>query len=572
MFAVIVLDEFEKAAGNIYQRFLQVFDEGLLINGNDEQVNLRNAIFILTSNFGARLIEHGRLGFAANETVEARERRVLSETEAYFTPEFMNRMDAVCIFHPLNRAIMADIARREIGDLLRRDGILRRKVDVEIDDEVIDHVVALGYSPHYGARYLKRQIEKIITYPVARELNARPAGEAGGSIRLYLKQGRVASAFLTSAAAQPAPAGAAEAGSGLPAPVGMDEMRAALPVLAARVEALEEAHGAAAAEETRSSILAEMADVRFWDDAAAARRKLDTYQQASSTIEELSSLRRALDTLTAGLSSARPVLENVTRAYKYLVGELPRLEITSWLSGPYDAGGAYVLISARGKAAAARQWAASLARMYLGWARQRRLTAAVIGEHHSPEGRSVMLALGISGFGVYGLLQGERGTHRLVQTVKVDGRETLQRLAASVQVLPELGDDVLPAAPDLQVHVRATARSGLLLNRLTAQASARLANGDRRLTLAGDLPADDLGAEVSRMMRILRLVAAEQPEAGGGELVRSYVRSTKDKGVHDHGTGLRAARVKQVLEGEIQPFLDERLRKTRSMIAPVPLP
>jgi ATP-dependent Clp protease ATP-binding subunit ClpC len=72
MFAVIVLDEFEKAAGNIYQRFLQVFDEGLLINGNDEQVNLRNAIFILTSNFGARLFEHGRMGFAANERVEAR--------------------------------------------------------------------------------------------------------------------------------------------------------------------------------------------------------------------------------------------------------------------------------------------------------------------------------------------------------------------------------------------------------------------------------------------------------------------------------------------------------------------
>ena len=78
MFSVIVLDEFEKAAQNIYQRFLQLFDEGLLINGNDELVNLRNAIFILTSNFGARLIEHGRIGFAVTETVDAREKRVLS--------------------------------------------------------------------------------------------------------------------------------------------------------------------------------------------------------------------------------------------------------------------------------------------------------------------------------------------------------------------------------------------------------------------------------------------------------------------------------------------------------------
>jgi hypothetical protein len=560
MFSVIVLDEFEKAAPNIYQRFLQLFDEGLLINGNDELVNLRNAIFILTSNFGARLIEHGRIGFAASETVEARERRVLSETEAYFTPEFMNRMDAVCIFHPLNRAVMADIARREIGDLLLRDGILRRRVEVDIDDEVIEHVVALGYSPHYGARYLKRQIEKIITYPVAREINARPPGEAGGSIRLYLRHGRVASAYMAPAADQPRPPTSAEQ---LPQPVTPAEMRAALPVLAARVEALEEAHGVAAAEAARSTILAEMADVRFWDDATAARRKLDSYQQASSTVDELSSVRRALDVLTVGLAAAATPGEAVTRAYKYLLSELPRLEFTSWLSGPYDTAGAYVLVSARGKPAAGRQWAASLARMYLGWARLRRLTAAVIGEELAPDGRRTTLALGISGFGIFGLLQGERGAHRLVQTIKIDGRETLQRLTASVQVLPELTEEALPAAPDLEVSTRAVNRGGLLVSRLTAQASARLAGSERRLTLAGTLPADDLASEVARLLRTALLLEAEAAERPAGELVRSYVRSTKDKGVHDHGTGLRSTRVRQVLEGAIQHFLDERLKRAR---------
>jgi protein subunit release factor A/MoxR-like ATPase len=560
MFSVIVLDEFEKAAHNIYQHFLQLFDEGLLINGNDELVNLRNAIFILTSNFGARLIEHARLGFAATETVEARERRVLSETEAYFTPEFMNRMDAVCIFHPLNRAIMADIARREIGDLLRREGILRRQIEVEIDDEVIEHVVALGYSPHYGARYLKRQIEKIITYPVARELNARPAGAVGGSVRLYLKHAHVASVYLAPASAHPArPAVVVD----LPAPVSLAEMRAALPVLASRVEALEDAHGVATAIAERSSILAEMADVRFWDDAAAARRKLDSYQQASSTVDELSSLRRALDSLTAGLSAPHPPLESLTRAYKFLVSELPRLEFTSWLSGPHDAAGAYVLLSARGRQPGLRQWAAGLARMYLSWARQRRLSAVALGEDQSPEGRTLTLALGISGFGVFGLLQGETGAHRLVQSAKVDGRETVQRLTASVLVLPELSDEVLPAAADVEARVKSVSRSGLLLNRLTAQASARQTGTEHRLTLAGALPADDLAGEVSRVLRTIVYLSAEQAQAApaAGELVRSYVRSTKDKGVHDHRTGLRLLKVKQVLDGGLQPFLDERLRQ-----------
>jgi ATP-dependent Clp protease ATP-binding subunit ClpC len=560
IFSVIVLDEFEKAAANIYQRFLQLFDEGLLINGNDELVNLRNAIFILTSNFGARLIEHGRIGFAVTETVEAREKRVLSETEAYFTPEFMNRMDAVCIFHPLNRAVMADIARREIGDLLQRDGIVRRRFEVDIDDEVIGHVVALGYSPHYGARYLKRQIEKIITYPLAREINSRPAAPAGGSIRLYLKHGRVASTFLPPASALPAPGGGSES---VPTPVSIEEMRAALPILAARVEALEEFHGVAAAATERNAILASMAEVSFWDDSAAARRQLENFQQASGTVDVVSSLRQALDRLASGSNRPVPSLDDMARAYKFLLGELPRLEFTSWLSGPYDGAGAYIEISARGKQSATRQWAAELARMYLGWARQRRLTATVLGEDTSPEGRLLTLVLAISGFGVYGLLSGETGTHRLVQMVKVVGKESLERLTATVTVWPELTDDVLPSGDDLEIKSREISRGGLLLSRLTSQVTVRQAGSDRHFALAGNLPADDLAMEATRILRTKLHLQAAPPAtlAVPGELVRSYHRNAKERGVVDHSTGWRSQKVKQVLEGDIQAALDAHLKQ-----------
>jgi ATP-dependent Clp protease ATP-binding subunit ClpC len=560
IFSVIVLDEFEKAAPNIYQRFLQLFDEGLLINGNDELVNLRNAIFILTSNFGARLIEHGRIGFAVTETVEAREKRVLSETEAYFTPEFMNRMDAVCIFHPLNRAVMADIARREIGGLLQRDGIIRRRFEVDIDDEVISHVVALGYSPHYGARYLKRQIEKIITYPLAREINSRAAAPAGGSIRLYIKHGRVTSTFLPPASALPARGGAGES---VPAPVSLEEMTAALPILAARVEALEEFHGVAAAAVERDAILASMAEVSFWDDSAAARRKLESFQQASGTVDVVSSLRQALDRLAYGSNRPVPSLDEMARAYKFLLGELPRLEFTSWLSGPYDGAGAYLEISARGKQSATRRWAAELARMYLGWARQRRLTATVLGEDTSPEGRLMTLVLAISGFGVYGLLAGETGTHRLVQLVKVDGKESLERLTAAVTVWPELADDALPSTADLEVKAREINRGGLLLSRLTSQVTVRQTGTDRHFGLAGNLPPDDLAVEATRILRTKLHLQAGPPAtlAAPGELVRSYHKNAKERGVVDHRTGWRSQKVKQVLEGDIQAALDANLKQ-----------
>jgi ATP-dependent Clp protease ATP-binding subunit ClpA/protein subunit release factor A len=564
MFSVLVLDEFEKAHPFIYQRFLQLFDEGLLINGNDEIVNLRNSIFILTSNFGAQLLYQPRLGFKRDETAEARETRILSETEQYFTPEFMNRIDAVCIFHPLNRAVMADIARREIGDLLLREGLTRRKFEADIADEVIEHVVALGYSPYYGARYLKRQIEKTITYPLAREINALSSTQAGGAIRLYLRHGRIFSAYLPpTTESMGMPPTTKETASTGPT---LSEVRDALPILSARVEALEELHGLDQARAEREAILAEMADVSFWNDHAAARRKLDAYQRASSTVDLLSSLRGALDKLSEASAAVNPPLDSIQRWYKFLNSELPRIEFTSWLSGPHDTNGAYLQIGIKSKVAAARQWVASLAKMYLGWAKLRGLSASVLGEDHSPDGRSLAITLVISGFGVYGLLQGEGGTHRLVQTVKVGGQESLQRLSAAVSVFPELSDDELPSpAPRVEVTVKDVKQSGLLLPRLTTQVSARHTNGDRRLNLASNLPPEDLSAEATRILQTSLYLESGQndtrPAPPPGGIVRSYIRSTKDKGVHDHRTGRRSLKLKQVLDGDIQEFLDEALKE-----------
>lgn len=558
-FSVLVLDEFEKAHPLIYQRFLQLFDEGLLINGNDDTVNLRNTIIIITSNFGAQMVEHSQLGFRPNETSESREKRVIAETERYFTPEFMNRIDAVCIFHPLARTVMADIARREIGDLLKRDGLQRRRLEVDIADEVIDHVVSMGYSPSYGARFLKRQIEKTITYPLARELNRLPFDEHGGTVRLYLKHGRVASAYLPPQPPPPAEtAPARDALTGLT----LADLRAAWPVLAARVEALEERYGVASAQETQAAILGDMAEVTFWQDAARARRKLDQYQQAANTVETLAGVRRALDQLAAALAAVSPTLATALPPYKTLIHELPRLEFTAWLSGPYDTHSAYVLITSRHKHPSARRWVADLAEMYLGWARRRRLSATVLGEETSPDGRAFTLALALSGFGVYGLLSGETGAHRLTQLVKVNGAEQTQRLVATVQVFPELDDDELPALPaEVTVRAKSINRPGAYLKHLSTQVS--LSGGPLTLTLASHLPADDLQAELLRLAGAHAALTANPqilPPAPPGGLVRAYTRHTKDKGVHDYRTGLRSAKIKAVLDGDLQAFLDAYLQ------------
>jgi protein subunit release factor A len=170
--------------------------------------------------------------------------------------------------------------------------------------------------------------------------------------------------------------------------------------------------------------------------------------------------------------------------------------------------------------------------------------------------------LGISGYGAYGLLSGETGTHRLVQMVKVDGKESLERLSATVTVLPELTDEDLPAV-DLELKVREISRGGLLLARLTSQVTVRQPGTERQFGLAGNLPADDLALEAKRILQTrLHLQTAPTPAmAAPGELVRSYQKNTKDKGVFDHRSGWRSQKVKQVLEGDIQAALDAYLRQ-----------
>src|SRR4029079_42594 len=113
-------------------------------------------------------------------------------------------------------------------------------------------------------------------------------------------------------------------------------------------------------------------------------------------------------------------------------------------------------------------------------------------------------------------------THRAAQMVKADGKETLERLSATVTVLPELADDVLPAA-ELEQKVRSISRGGLLLSRLTSQVTVRQPSTQRQYALAGNLPAEDLALEARRILLTRLHLQSEASAAQGtpGEIVRS---------------------------------------------------
>ncbi len=183
-FSVVLLDEFEKASPRIYDIFLQVLGEGRLTDASGKTTFFHNAILIMTSNLGGGSKAFRPPGFGTGDALAdptvinaALRDHYTAQIQQYFRPEFINRIDKIAVFGQLSHQAVRDIARRELNDVLLRDGITRRSILVEIDEAVIDLVLEHGYSPEYGARPLKREIERRVVAPMARTLAQRGSQE-----------------------------------------------------------------------------------------------------------------------------------------------------------------------------------------------------------------------------------------------------------------------------------------------------------------------------------------------------------------------------------------------------------
>jgi MoxR-like ATPase len=166
-FGVLLLDELEKADRAVHDGLLQLVDEGRYINGNGETVSLRSLIVIATSNAGAEVYRESGVGFADSRDTRSLDAELDRRVLGVFRFEFLNRFDRVVHFHPLSRATIRAIAQRELAWLLDREGLRGRQLKVEVDADVLDWLVAHGYHPHFGARFLRREMERDLVGPLA---------------------------------------------------------------------------------------------------------------------------------------------------------------------------------------------------------------------------------------------------------------------------------------------------------------------------------------------------------------------------------------------------------------------
>jgi ATP-dependent Clp protease ATP-binding subunit ClpB len=193
-YSVVLFDEIEKAHPEVFNTLLQILDDGRLTDGQGRTVSFKNTVIVMTSNIGTGMVEKNTIGFsvhAKDKRSEDTRKRLLEALKQHFRPEFLNRIDDIIVFNALTREHLAQIVEIQltnVGKLLKD-----RKLKLEVTAAAKERIIAEGYDPQYGARPMKRAIQRLIQDPLALKLinadfaegdtilvDAAPEGEEGG--------------------------------------------------------------------------------------------------------------------------------------------------------------------------------------------------------------------------------------------------------------------------------------------------------------------------------------------------------------------------------------------------------
>jgi ATP-dependent Clp protease ATP-binding subunit ClpB len=162
-YCVILLDEVEKAHPDVFNVLLQVLDDGRMTDGQGRTVNFKNTVIVMTSNLGSQMIQS-----MSGQDYQVVKLAVMGEVKTHFRPEFVNRIDEIVVFHALDEANIASIARVQLKELERR--VRAMEMDITMSDAAVAELAKAGFDPVYGARPLKRAIQQQIENPLSKAI------------------------------------------------------------------------------------------------------------------------------------------------------------------------------------------------------------------------------------------------------------------------------------------------------------------------------------------------------------------------------------------------------------------
>jgi ATP-dependent Clp protease ATP-binding subunit ClpC len=191
-YTVVLLDEVEKAHPDVFNMLLQILEDGQLTDAQGRPVSFRNTILIGTSNLGTEALSPDKrpIGFVQSATPSYAEARglVMTEVKKFFKPEFLNRLDDVIVFHYLEPEHVRSVAGIFVGELVRR--LARRNIRVEVSDQVLDKLAGDGFDPVYGARPLRREVERQLENPLAMKIVTGECQE-GSRVQVAVRDGAI---------------------------------------------------------------------------------------------------------------------------------------------------------------------------------------------------------------------------------------------------------------------------------------------------------------------------------------------------------------------------------------------
>lgn len=185
-FSVILFDEIEKAHSDVFNSLLQILDDGRLTDSQGRTVDFRNTVIIMTSNLGSEIIME--IAAKGMDSFEQAKEDVLAILQSFFRPEFLNRIDDIIVFQPLSKESLKKIVKIQVGFLTKR--LQEQNITMELTPEAMEYLAMAGYNPSYGARPLKRTIQKELETPLARRLLEGKFSQ-GDKITVAVEDGKI---------------------------------------------------------------------------------------------------------------------------------------------------------------------------------------------------------------------------------------------------------------------------------------------------------------------------------------------------------------------------------------------